>query len=223
MGEGTAILFDFNGVLVNDEPLHRDATIATLAEYGIDLDAEGYARDFLGFDDRACFRFAFTTHRRPADAEAIEDAVERKHAWYARAARRALPLVPGAERFVRQAKAEGRRVAIVSGALRREVELALEVTGLGPLFECVLAAEDVPRGKPDPAGYLRAREALGVPPGRCVVIEDSLPGLAAARAAGLRCAMLTTSHPAERLAEADLVWESFEGRAPADLPWTSHD
>jgi sugar-phosphatase len=73
--------------------------------------------------------------------------------------------------------------------------------------------------KPDPQGFNRAREALGQPGGRCVVVEDSLPGLAAARAAGLRCAMLTTSHPENALATADVVWRDFIGRSPRDLPW----
>src|SRR6266513_2183286 len=95
--------------------------------------------------------------------------------------------------------------------------------GLQRYFDVLVAAEDVERCKPDPAGYLAARGVLDrgrpLPAGHCVVIEDSLPGLHAARAAGMRCAMLTTSHPSAALARAgaDLVWSDFAGHDPAEL------
>jgi mannitol-1-/sugar-/sorbitol-6-phosphatase len=107
----------------------------------------------------------------------------------------------------------------VSGALRREIDLVLDLAGLRPHFAEIVAAEDVSACKPDPQGYNRAREALALAPSRCVVIEDSLPGLAAARAAGLRCAMLATSHDRQDCTAADAVWQDFTGHAPAELPW----
>jgi len=189
-----AILFDFNGVIVDDEPQHCAALIATLAEYGYALDRDSYYRDYLGFDDRECFRFSFGKLGRPADEPALAEAIERKHAHYARAVRDSMRLVPGARDFVEAAALDGYQLAIVSGALRREIELVLDLAGLRPHFAEIVAAEDVSACKPDPQGYNRAREALALAPSRCVVVEDSLPGLAAARAAGLCCAMLATSH-----------------------------
>ena len=97
----------------------------------------------------------------------------------------------------------------------------LDRAGLRRHFEVVVAAEDVARCKPDPEGYqaalaaLSARRPLAV--SRSVAIEDSLPGLAAARAAGLRCTMLSTSHDPATLSEADAVWHSFTGHEPAEL------
>jgi HAD superfamily hydrolase (TIGR01509 family) len=216
-----AILFDFNGVIVNDEPQHCDSLIATLSEYGIELDRERYYREYLGFDDRECFRFTFARLGRPADEDAIADAIERKAAYYERAIRRSMQLVPGAIDFIRAAANEGIALAVVSGALRREIELVLGVAGIRDHFTHVTAAEDVSACKPDPQGYLRARAALGEAAGRCVVIEDSLPGLAAARAAGLPCAMLATSHPPVELTGADVVWDDLMDRLPAELPWTN--
>ena len=216
----SAILFDFNGVIIDDEPQHCDALIATLAEYGYPLDRETYYRDYLGFDDRECFRFTFAGNGRPAKADRIAEAIERKNAHYLRAIRSDMRLVPGAAEFVAAAAEEGHRLAIVSGALRREIELVLELAGLRHHFSEIVSAEDVSACKPDPQGFNRAREALGLPAGRCVVIEDSLPGLAAARAAGLRCAMLTTSHAEDALGGGDLVWRDFVGRAPRELPWS---
>lgn len=218
-----AILFDFNGVLVNDEPLHCEALIHTFAEFGLELDRDTYYREYLGFDDRECFRYGFGQAGRPTDPDSIADATERKNAYYGRRMRAGVPMVPGAIEFVRAAADAGLRLAIVSGALRREIDFALDATGLASRFELIVAAEDVPACKPDPAGYNQARNALALTPTDCVIIEDSLPGLKAARAAGIRCAMLTTSHPSNELDSADVVWPDFTGRAPADLPWVPRD
>jgi phosphoglycolate phosphatase len=214
-----AILFDFNGVIIDDEPQHCEALIATLGEQGFALDRETYYREYLGFDDRECFRFSFARMGRPADEPALARAIERKNAHYERAIRDSMRLVPGAEEFIESAALDGIQLAIVSGALRREIELVLDLAGLRPHFSEIIAAEDVTACKPDPQGYNRAREALAIAPRRCVVIEDSLPGLAAARAAGLRCAMLSTSHDESVFGDADLVWRDFTGHEAGELPW----
>ncbi len=214
-----AILFDFNGVIIDDEPQHCDALIATLAEHGFSLDRDTYYAEYLGFDDRECFRFTFRRMGLAEDDGAILAAIERKNEHYERSIRDSLRLVPGAGEFIENAAFEGFQLAIVSGALRREIELVLDLAGLRPHFAEIVAAEDVSACKPDPEGYHRARSALALAPKRCVVVEDSLPGLAAARAAGLRCAMLATSHTEDVIGKADLIWRDFVGRAPADLPW----
>jgi beta-phosphoglucomutase len=214
-----AILFDFNGVIVDDEPQHCDALIAALGEEGYALDRDTYYRDYLGFDDRECFRFTFERMGRAADEPALLEAIERKNAHYERAIRGSMRLVPGVESFIEDAALDGFQLAIVSGALRREIELVLELAGLRPHFSEIVAAEDVTACKPDPQGYNRARAALALAPHRCMVIEDSLPGLAAARAAGLRCAMLSTSHDESTCGAADIVWRDFSGHEPGELPW----
>jgi sugar-phosphatase len=99
--------------------------------------------------------------------------------------------------------------------------MILSAADLRDHFEVIVAAEDVTRCKPDPEGYQTARAALGLPTRDCVVIEDSRPGLEAARSAGLRCAAITTSHTAAELGEADLIWADLRGRHPAELPWAS--
>jgi beta-phosphoglucomutase len=214
-----AILFDFNGVIVDDEPQHCDALIATLATYGYTLDRERYYREYLGFDDRECFRYTFDLMGLDPEPAFIAEAIERKAVRYDQAIRASLALVPGSEAFIRAAANAGYRLAVVSGALRREIDLVLDISGLRQLFEVIVAAEDVAHCKPSPEGYRMAVERLGLETGRCVVVEDSLPGLEAAREAGLRCAMIATSHPAGALAGADLVWPNLAGRSPAELPW----
>jgi beta-phosphoglucomutase len=215
----SGILFDFNGVIIDDESQHCDALIATLSEYGYTLDRDTYYREYLGFDDRECFRFTFERMGRPLDEATLREAVARKHAAYEHAIHGSMRLVPGAAEFVENAALDGFQLAIVSGALRSEIELVLELAGLRPHFAEIVAAEDVGVCKPDPQGYNRAREMLDVAPRRCVVIEDSLPGLNAARAAGLRCVMLATSHPENACGDADLVWRDFIGHDATELPW----
>jgi beta-phosphoglucomutase len=215
----SGILFDFNGVIVDDEPQHCEALITTLAGYGYSLDRETYYREYLGFDDRECFRFTFERIGHPQEEPILQEAIARKHAEYDRRIRDSLRLVPGAAEFVENAALDGYQLAIVSGALRSEVELVLNLAGLRPHFAEIVAAEDVSACKPDPQGFTRARQMLDLAAPRCVVIEDSLPGLVAAHAAGLRCAMLTTSHPEDACADADVVWPNFIGHDAAELPW----
>jgi HAD superfamily hydrolase (TIGR01509 family) len=215
----SGILFDFNGVIIDDESQHCDALIATLAEYGYSLDRDTYYREYLGFDDRECFRFTFERMGRPQDETELRQAVARKHEAYEQSIRGEMRLVPGAAEFVENAALDGFQLAIVSGALRREIELVLDLAGLRPHFAEIIAAEDVGVCKPNPGGYNRAREMLALAPKRCVVVEDSIPGLNAARAAGLRCAMLATSCSEDACGEADLVWRDFVGHDANELPW----
>src|SRR5688572_6295430 len=113
----SAILFDFNGVIIDDEPQHCEALITALAEYGYPLDRETYYRDYLGFDDRECFRCTFAHNGDPAHEARLLEAIERKNEHYLRAIGSEMRLVPGAVEFVEAAAGEGHRLAIVSGAL----------------------------------------------------------------------------------------------------------
>lgn len=217
-----AVLFDFNGVLVDDEPQHCWALQRVLADEGITLTREEYYARYLGLDDRTGFMEAYRRAQRTLTTELLKFLVEKKSKLYLGLVAASLQTVDGAPEFVRQA-GQHFRLAIVSGALRREIEAVLQRTGLGDAFEEIIAANDVPRSKPDPAAYLAAHDALNkrrpIAVGRCAVIEDSLHGLEAARAAGMPCVMLATSHAQPTLAGrgAALVWESLAGHDPTEL------
>jgi beta-phosphoglucomutase len=214
-----ALLLDYNGVIVDDEPLHCEAFLAVLAEEGFPLTREEYYAGYLGLDDRAGFRKVLYADGRPLPPGEVTHLVRRKSERYLALAARALPLVPGVSAFVRAA-ARRFRVAVVSGAVRREVEPGLALAGIADVVSAVVTSEDVPTSKPDPAGLrlgLRRLAATVAGPWRAVVAEDSLPGLAAARALGAGCLMLETAHRAPALAGADLVWPSFEGHDPEEL------
>lgn len=214
-----ALLLDFNGVIINDEHQHQASLATALESYGIPLAHEDYYREFLGFDDRECFRYAFSKAGLPLDRDRLAEAMERKGTAYQALVSERMDLVPGAIAFIESAYREGIPMAIVSAARRSEIEFVLRTTGVADLIDAVVAAEDVTSCKPSPEGYLYGLDLLRADPADAVAVEDSVPGMQAARAAGLRVAMLATSHPATDLGAADLVWDDFSGRHPRDLPW----
>ena len=216
-----ALLLDFNGVIVDDEPLQFASFRGVLADNGIALDESHYYSEFLGFDDRGAFRHAFRRlGRTPPPPHEVEALIARKSRAYFALAATALKVVPGVAAFVRAASA-GARIGVVSGAPRPEIDAGLKHAGLLDLVEVIVSPDDVPTTKPDPAGYRLAVRRLAARHGngawRAVVIEDSLPGLEAGRALGAGCVGMTTSHDAGRLAGADAVWDSFEGHTPGEL------
>lgn len=217
-----AVLFDFNGVLVDDEAQHCEALQRVLADEGITLTREQYYAEYLGLDDRTGFAEAYRHGNRTLTTQLMEHLVMLKSRLYLQLVAKSLQPVPGAREFVLDA-GKRFRLGIVSGALRREIDHVLKQIGLVDRFEIIIAAGDVSRCKPDPAAYLAAHQALTerqpVAVDGCVVLEDSLHGLEAARAAGMPCVMLTTSHSAQTLQGrgAAMVWNSLAGHAAAEL------
>jgi sugar-phosphatase len=134
-----------------------------------------------------------------------------------------LPVVPGAVEFVRRAASRGRKIAVVTSASEANAELALRHTGLREFVGELVAASSARRGKPFPDPYLEGCRRLGVEPGDAIGFEDSLAGVAAVKAAGMRCVAVATSQPRTALAGADLVIDDFRGHTPesvaADLGW----
>jgi beta-phosphoglucomutase len=217
-GVANILLLDYNGVVVDDEPIHFAVLRDLLAVERIALDEADYCAHFLGFDDRTCIREAFRRAGRPLGPEEDRTLAARKACWYAESTRTGLPLVPGVGRFVREAVATA-RIGVVSGALREEIRAGLAAAGIADQVSCIVSAEDVAHGKPDPEGHRLAIATLarGSSAVRAVVVEDSRPGLAAARALGAGCVMLTTAYGGREVSGADLVWQSFEGHAPAEV------
>ena len=216
-----AIIFDFNGVLVDDEPLHRELLGRVLIAEGMRFLPEEYPHKYLGLDDRRCFERALREHNRldeAQDPERIEELIEQKAASYREVLLAAPPggyLFPGMASLV-TLLSEQAPLAIVSGALREEIELSINRAGLGSYFQLIIAAEDVQESKPNPEGYRRGlaglQERIGpLTPTECLAIEDSVAGVAAARAAGLRCLAVTTSYPADALSAADWITTDIPG------------
>lgn len=200
-----ATLFDFNGVLVDDEAVHLAGFRAVLAPLGITVTDEDYAERYLGFDDVGAFRAILTDAGRSPSDEEIARLVAAKVPEYMARIGASLVVFEGAAAIVRRRARLG-VVGIVSGALRHEIEHALGVLGVAAEVAFIVSAEDTRACKPDPEGYLlgiRALERRGSTSlADVVVVEDSLAGIEAAKAAGLRCVAVAHSYPIERLREA---------------------
>jgi HAD superfamily hydrolase (TIGR01509 family) len=205
-----AVIFDFDGVIANSEPLHLRAFQLTLAGIGITLTAEEYFSRYLGFDDVGVFQELGRDRGLGFSGAAIERLVAEKGLQLQALTQGDGVLFPGAKEFIRLAAATV-PVAIASGALRHEIEEVLEAAGLRPLFRVIVASGDTPQSKPSPDPYdlafRRLQEVTGAPLARrrCVAIEDSRWGLESARGAGLRCVAVTNSYPAHELGVAELV------------------
>jgi len=203
---GAAILFDFDGVLVEDERLHWRACRDVLGRLGIPLPRALYDARYLALDDHAACRAALRdagwpeARRRPA---LVAELVRRKRRLFRRLCiRHRVAVSSGARRVVRVLSAR-MPLAVVSGAARVEIVGALRKAGLLGCFETIVAAEDVRRCKPSPEGYRLALRRLSLAPGpACIAVEDSPGGIAAARAAGLRTLGVATSYGVRALRRA---------------------
>lgn len=203
-----AIIFDFDGVLADTEPLHFRMFQQVLQDEGLPLSEHDYYQKYVGFDDKGCFHAVLSEHGRPVPSETIQQLVERKAALMLGHITTTRVVYPGVVEFVKNV-AGHYRLAIVSGALRHEIELILKTAGMRDDFEHITAAEDVQDGKPAPGGYLHALRSLSrhapLLASECLVIEDTLFGIQAAHAAGMRCLAVSTTFPPDRLGIADAV------------------
>ncbi len=212
-----AIVFDFDGVIVDSEGVILKLTQQMAAQEGWTVSEEDYFRHFLALDDRGIVEYLYRTHGRAVDPGRREELVAWKEKTYWEIIRNGLPPMPGAVEFVEKA-ASRYPLAIASGSLRREIEHLLVQLGLREKFAVLATADDCERSKPDPEVYLKALERLGrletfrerpLRPAECLAIEDAPGGIEAAHAAGMKCLALVHSRPADELRHADWVFHEF--------------
>jgi beta-phosphoglucomutase len=204
-----AVVFDFDGVLADSEPLHLKAYQALLEPHGIHLDQKTYSERYLGYDDEGALRRIAEDNGLILGDEEIELlVVEKGHVFEALVGSRDV-LYPGAVECVRRLAAAW-PVGVASGALRADIDLIVRGAGIQDLFAFIVAAGDTDRTKPAPDPYLRAAELHGVAPAACLAIEDSHWGLESARAAGLRTIAITHTYPRDSFTgTADAVVDSL--------------
>lgn len=210
-----AIIFDFDGVVVDSEPVHYEAFAEILRSQQIELRREDYYAKYLGFDDRDCFGAVLADHGRTPQPGQIADMIARKTQIVQRIFRDSIQALPGAVELICSAAKHDLPVAICSGALRLEIQLASRRVGVLQHIAAIVAADDVDHGKPDPEGYRKAIDRLGATKGqmfsasRCLAVEDSPAGVQAAKAAGMKVLAVTNSYPEQDLADADRVVTSL--------------
>ena len=208
-----AIVFDFDGVIANSEPLHYRAFRDVLADWNVELSEAEYYQHYLGFDDLNVFRQLAGDRGLAWSAERIAELVATKAVRMEDLESDGSILFPGAETAVRRTAA-AMPIAIASGALRAEILRILDRARLTSCFEFIIGAEDSPASKPAPDPYLRAVALLGqsidgLQPAECVAIEDSPWGLQSAQTAGLRTVAVAQTYDRAAL-QADLVIASLD-------------
>src|SRR5438067_11559317 len=210
-----AVLFDFDGVIVNSEQLHFWAFHEVLRDEHIDLTEAEYYRELIGFDDKGAFKHVFAQHGRELDPKTFLRVMTRKsEAMMELIQARRYSALPGVEEFVRGLW-RNYPLAICSGALREEIEAMLEGVNLRDCFRVIVAAEDVTVGKPDPQGYLLTTQLLAekakapLTPSDCLIVEDAPTVIRSVRAAGFRVLGVASSYPLEKLGEANYAVNSL--------------
>ena len=213
-----AIFFDCDGTIVDSEPIHLRMFQKILEAEGISLTKKDYYDIYLGMDDKDCFQAVMEAKGRSITNEKLRRLIQQKAVFYEEAIRKEIILYPGIVSFIKQA-AKQYPLAVVSGALRNEIEIILQTAGIREAFKLIISAEDVDSGKPNPEGFQKALEAINackplptpvISPGECLVVEDSIAGVEAAGAAGMRCLAITNSYGRDDLKGADQIVDTVE-------------
>ena len=199
-----AILFDFNGVIINDEPLHQKLIEELMVAENLRPNPEEYRQICLGRSDRACLKDLFERRGRFLSEEQIGKLIERKSQAYQQqlAQLKQLPIYPGLSDLIFQSRAAHLVMGVVSGAVRSEIELVLQRTDLAENFTVIVAGDEILTSKPDPTGYLLAVDRLNqqIPelqlrPYECLAIEDTPAGIKAAKRAGMQVVGVANTYP----------------------------
>ena len=199
-----AVIFDFNGVIINDEALHQELLEKVLIEENIRPRPSEYREVCLGRSDRACFADLLTSRGRAFTDADLDLLVQRKSRYYQDAIATVvpLPIYSGVEDIIFRFRSLQLPLAIVSGAVRNEIQSVLDRAGLATHFSKIVAGDDITVSKPDPTGFLMAMEqlnasfpTLALEPSNCLVLEDTPAGIEAAKRAGMTVVGVANTYP----------------------------
>jgi beta-phosphoglucomutase len=209
-----AVIFDMDGVLTDSEPLINAAAVAMFRERGLVVQPE----DFIPFVGTGENRYLGGVAEKYSHSLDIAAAKKRTYEIYLAFVPLKLRAFPGAQDLVRSCRRAGLKTAVASSADFIKIEANLQQIGLPPeSWDAIVAAEDAVHKKPAPDLFLAAARKLGFLPGECVVVEDAVNGIQAAKAAGMRCVAVAQTFPAEKLGAADLVRADVASVTLSDL------
>ncbi len=218
-----AVVFDFDGIIVDSEPLHCKAFQKLLEPLGAGFTWDEYVERYMGFDDRDAFREAFRAHGLQLDDELLSRLIAAKATMFQEVAAEGVNSYSGAVDLIRQLSGKT-PLALCSGALMSDIEPVLGMLSIPDAFDCIVTADDVSASKPDPASYLLAIQKLQqlfpsqqILPELSVAIEDTPAGISSAKGAGLKVLSVTNSYPAAELHTADRVVDSLSTITLEDL------
>jgi beta-phosphoglucomutase family hydrolase len=201
-----AVLWDMDGVIADTADFHYGAWQEVLEGRGVAFSKADFMRHF-GQRHDTIVQFALGAKISPAEIEAISKI---KQAIYRRNIAKYIKALPGVIKLIKSLNQNGIKTAIASSAVKENIDLILDGIGIQNDFQAIAYGTEVVEGKPSPEIFQLAAQKLGVQPGNCVVIEDAIAGVTAAKAAGIKCVAVTNSHSREDLSDADLIVDSLE-------------
>lgn len=205
-----AAVFDMDGVLVDSNPFHMQKWIELLNEHGIAFNPAELPKQILGQRNDTALRLFFGHGLKKEESHRLSEALEEKFRGVFKP--HAKPLA-GLAGLIAEFRAAGVPLAVASSAVGKNVDFIVDALGFRQFFACLVSGDEVSRAKPDPEIYFEAARKLGVEPGSCVAFEDSFVGVESAKRAGMKCAAIASTFPAQELREqtrADLVVKTFE-------------
>ena len=221
-----AVIFDFDGVIVDTEPLHYKAFQYVLEPLGLHYTWKEYVDSYIGFDDRDAFREAFRSTGQEIGYTQLESLIAQKAAEFQNVIKIGVTPYPGVIELIRTLSAAKIPLAICSGALRSDIEPILALFGLTDNFDTIVTADDVSSSKPDPECYERAFRQLttirkiSILPSETLAIEDTPAGIFSATQAGLTVCAVTNSYPKEHLTAAPFCINSLENLLDFQIAFT---
>lgn len=218
-----AVIFDFDGVIVDTEPLHYRSFQVVLEPLGLGYSWDAYREQYMGFDDRDAFLEAFRAGGKTLDLDGLENLISLKAQLFQDVVADGVSSYPGVVELI-SSLSSVIPLAICSGALRSDIVPILRQLSIEHAFSAMVTAEEVAASKPDPASYALAVKKLaaafpetGIAPANCVAIEDTPAGIASACGAAISVLAVTNSYPSDHLAKATRIVSSLADISIADL------
>jgi beta-phosphoglucomutase family hydrolase len=202
------VLWDMDGVLVDTGEFHYQSWAAVLPDYGIEFSRE-FFRETFGMNNRGILSLLLGEKLTP---ELLTEIGQRKEQWFRGAVRGQARPLPGVLEWLQRLRETGFRQGVASSAPPANINTLVDELGLRDYFDVLVSGVDLP-GKPEPALFLKVARLLDVPPEYCIVVEDAVAGVEAAKRAGMKCVAVTTTNPAEALTAADVVVERLDALA----------
>jgi beta-phosphoglucomutase family hydrolase len=201
-----AVLFDMDGVVVDNLPYHVDAWLLFCERHNIPLTREVFYRELNGMNSKDTFEWFYQKEMSRAEVEVLE---EEKEILYRGFYKEHMKPAAGLVTFIKALRAHGIKTALATSAGPGNIDFIVDGLGIRDQFDAIIGGAEVRKGKPDPEIYLKAAALVGVDPADCWVIEDSLQGIASGLNAGMQVVGITTSHTAEELAHTHWIAADF--------------
>ena len=208
-----AVIWDMDGVIADTAPYHLRAWQHVFQKRRVDFTEHDFRRNF-GQRNDTIIRITLGEDISQSEIDVIASEKEEN---YRQRVRQNIKPLPGAVELIKSLKGHSFGVALATSAPTENIQLVMRELGIEDSFQAIVAGREVKEGKPSPQGFLLAAQKLGVEPKNCLVIEDAVAGVTAAKRAGMHCIAVTNTHPRESLMEADLVVSTLEAVSVSDL------